>query len=256
MALQENELMMTQHVLVVEDNHNVQKLNTQRLTALGYEVAAVSSELDAHQQWGKRQWAFVVLDVQLPETAMRNADDTQRGLTIAKRFRQANPNIPILFYSGYPATRKTISQVRDNLGDRALAFLMKERDGNQFEDAIHCILNGGVFLSPAFITPYSPATEEYLQREFEASVADQIKAVYERVSGLSIRELEVAYWTGKGLTVTAIANQLSIANQSVHDCRSKCYQILGIPSRDGPYNPQSFLGFVIKVYELEGGEVP
>ncbi len=116
------------HILLVEDEDMVRTVAERALTRQGYSVVcAVDGEdgLDCLRE-AEHPFDLIVTDVMMP-----NMD----GPTMAQRIRQALPDVPILFMSGYAQEQLRKSIALDNV-----AFLPKPFSVQQIAERVGTIL--------------------------------------------------------------------------------------------------------------------
>ena len=98
----------------------------------GYVVEyAESGELAAHWLAVKDIYDLVIMDYYLPE---------MNGIEAAKKIRQQDPDVPILFISGDPQNSAAVERAFKK--DRAVAFLEKPFQPNDLFDAVGKLLSG------------------------------------------------------------------------------------------------------------------
>jgi CheY-like chemotaxis protein len=95
----------TESLLLLEDDALVRDLVTQVLRALGYQVTVAALPSEALAAAATGHFDLLVSDVVMPE---------MMGDAVAARLRQTQPDLPVVFLSGYTA--------------RALAFAIGPRD--------------------------------------------------------------------------------------------------------------------------------
>lgn len=103
----------TARILLVEDEDAVRTFSSRALANKGYEVVdAESGEAALHIITTRSDWT---LDLLITDVIMPNMD----GPTLAQRMRQINPNLKIIFISGY-----TEEKLKDHMGQN-IWFLPK-----------------------------------------------------------------------------------------------------------------------------------
>jgi DNA-binding NarL/FixJ family response regulator len=145
----------------------------------------------------------VILDV---------AIEGANGLELVKHLRTEHPHLALLVLS-----------VHDELiyGPRALragahGYVMKRESDEMLLQAIHVVISGKVFVSPA------------LNRELIYRIACQDEGDKSRIAALSDRELEVLALVGKGLSSGDIAEKLHISVKTVETHRLHIKEKLGM----------------------------
>lgn len=137
--------------------------------------ASVLSEICGHQ------WAFVVLDMNLPG---------QNGLDILKKARATRPDVPIIVFSLYSEEQYAARALRAG----AKAYISKDRPPQDLVEAITTVLKGGRVPSPSGLLPRSE---------------------------LSDREIQVLSLLNKGMTRKEIARYLHIHEKTVSTYRAR-----------------------------------
>ena len=84
-------------LLLVEDDTPIRRLTSRALTSAGYEVLEACNGREALQVYEE---SGGVIDLLLTDVVMPELD----GQELAQRLRATNPDIPVLFMSGYPET--------------------------------------------------------------------------------------------------------------------------------------------------------
>jgi two-component system, cell cycle sensor histidine kinase and response regulator CckA len=116
------------HVLLVEDQDAVRDMLATMLKKQGYEVSAAASAEDALAMSPQRPVDLLLTDVVLPGMT---------GPDLARRLRQATPDIRVLFMSGYTGDALTD---QDELGDER-SFIQKPFQSQALFDRIRSLLN-------------------------------------------------------------------------------------------------------------------
>jgi PAS domain S-box-containing protein len=119
-------------VLLVEDEESVRKLLAQMLDMGGYTVMEASNGLEALaclQAAGHGRVRAVVTDVVMPSMG---------GQELAQRLLQDNPDLPILFISGYTSDFKPLEDL-----SRRSAFLSKPFTAQVFTAKLRALLDAG-----------------------------------------------------------------------------------------------------------------
>ena len=118
-------------VLFVEDDELVRKLNLKILEQLGYSVVHAENGKEALELAAKheRKIDLLITDVIMPE---------MNGEELARKISQINPEIKILFTSGY--TEDVIAP--HGVLDRGIHFIGKPYKPNQLASKIREVLDG------------------------------------------------------------------------------------------------------------------
>ncbi len=129
------------------------------------------------------------------------------GLELVKDIRQTNLNIPILVFSIHD---------EDLYAERALSagangYIMKEADSDSLLGAIHKVLDGDIYLSPAM-------TNRMLRKL--SGNKNYVQKPVTGVDKLSDRELEVFGLIGRGLSTSKIAAKLNLSEKTIETYRA------------------------------------
>ena len=101
-----------ERILLVEDDEAVRRLTTQLLEAQGYEVVDASGPLNALELAAATEVDMLATDITMPG---------MDGTELAARLRVGQPDLPVLFLSGYPLG----TSLNGVLGGRQTSFLQK-----------------------------------------------------------------------------------------------------------------------------------
>jgi EAL domain-containing protein (putative c-di-GMP-specific phosphodiesterase class I) len=110
-------------VLVVDDEADMRQLMTRILLTAGYEVRSASDGEEALRMLDVESIDLVVTDLSMPR-----AD----GLTVLRRIRERNEELPVLLVAGEPTTDSAIRAVRY----RATEYLPKPFEPNTLVEAV------------------------------------------------------------------------------------------------------------------------
>ena len=108
----------TARILLVEDEDAVRTFSTRALTNKGYEVLDAESgeaALAVIESLKEKHGGTMPVDLVVTDVIMPNMD----GPTLARRLRQENPNLKIIFVSGY-----TEEKLKEHMGEN-IWFLPK-----------------------------------------------------------------------------------------------------------------------------------
>lgn len=149
---------------------------------------------------------LILTDISLGKTS---------GLELVKDIRKINPNIPILAFSIHD---------EDLYAERALSagasgYIMKEADSDSLLMAIHKVLDGEVYLSPAM-------TSRMLRKL--SGNKDSAKGPLKEIDTLSDRELEVFSLIGHGFSTNKIADQLNLSEKTIETYRAHIKEKLNL----------------------------
>lgn len=117
-------------ILLVDDDGDLLRLLTLRLSAAGYEVMPVKSGIEALAQ-------LIIFQPQLVLTDLRM--DGMDGLTLFDAIRQENPSLPVIILTAHGTIPDAVSATRKG----AFSFLTKPFDGQDLLDHIAQALRAG-----------------------------------------------------------------------------------------------------------------
>jgi two-component system, NarL family, invasion response regulator UvrY len=142
-----------------------------------------------------RDWDIVLLDIAMPDKS---------GVEVLKQIKREKPNLPVLMLSMHPENRYAVQILRSG----ASGYVQKEALATELVNAIHTILRGHKYISPAVaeLLTADPAT------------MDTQKPLHEL---LSAREYQIFYKLGQGEGVTKIADDLCLSVKTVSTYRSR-----------------------------------
>jgi len=190
-------------VLVVDD-HEVVRRGTRQLLLEGIPDAAIAEAADARHALSVMVSVpvdLVVLDVALPD---------RDGLDLLVELRRRWPKVPVLVLSALPEDAFAPRALR--LG--AAGFVAKGSSGEELLAAVRLALAGRRYITPTLAQQLEvPGAESPDPREI-----------------LSRRELEVARYVARGLTVREIAGRLGLSEKTIGTFRKRIGRKLGVSS--------------------------
>jgi DNA-binding NarL/FixJ family response regulator len=147
------------------------------------------------------EWDLVILDITMPGPS---------GLDVLRDLRRLRPRLPVLVLSMHP---------EDQYGKRVLkagaaGYMIKESAPEELMKAIHKVIAGGHYVSPALA--------ETLAVDLNG---DQRLPLHDR---LSDREFEVLRQLASGRTIGQIAEGLHLSAQTVSTYRARILEKTGL----------------------------
>ena len=189
--------MSTAKVLIADD-HPVVRAGLMQLlgedAAIG-ETGTAASGQETLDRLREEHWDLLILDIGMPDRS---------GLDILRHVRSGFPKTRVLILSGFPERQYAINMLRAG----AHGFLGKESAAEQLLNAVHAILAGRRYISPAM--------SEMLLSEIDGSGGD--KPIHEQ---LSEREFQIFCKLASGSSVSAIARELCLSVKTVSTYRSR-----------------------------------
>jgi two-component system alkaline phosphatase synthesis response regulator PhoP len=132
---------MNKRILLVEDEESLQDIIKLNLELEGYEVAAVNNGKTALEEFARKRFDLVILDVMLPEVD---------GFTICQTIRLENTHVPILFLTAKSSAEDRIFGLRIGGDD----YLTKPFNLDEFLLRVQALLKRSIL-------PPDPSLEVY-----------------------------------------------------------------------------------------------
>jgi two-component system invasion response regulator UvrY len=199
----EGESAPTVRVLIVDD-HTIVRCGLRALLANEFRGAAFGEAADARQafeQLRKKTWDIVLLDITLPGKS---------GLDLLKEMKAEWPLLPVLVLSGHPEDQFAVRVLKAGAG----GYLTKESAHEELAKAIHKILDGGRYVSPALAEKLALGVGTDLTRTPHEMLSD--------------REYAVMALIGSGKTVTEIGEALSLSVKTISTYRARVLEKLSV----------------------------
>lgn len=190
------------------DDHPMLREGMSHLVAgkAGYQVCGeAASAAEAIESIPERKPDLAILDLSLPDKS---------GLELIKDIQALCPEVPVLVFSMHDELLYAERVIRAG----GKGFLAKGSSAEDLVEAIHTVINGGIYLSPK-------VSAHILQGLSGPRKRDQRS----RLERLSDRELEVFGLIGRGKSTSQIAEQLHISPRTVDAHRCHIRAKLGLP---------------------------
>ena len=195
------------HEVLVADDHAIirdglRKIleDTEDLVVAG-EAGNGNAALDKVRE---RDWSLVVLDLSMPGRS---------GIELIKLMKAERPKLPILIFSMHPEEQYAVRAIRAG----ASGYLSKEENSDLFLPAIRRVAAGGMFISPK--------VAELLAADVSPGAHTQLH------STLSNREHEVLIRIVKGVSLTDIADEISLSIKTISTHKTHILSKLGLASQ-------------------------
>lgn len=197
----------THRVLIVDDHYVVRRgfaelINDEAALELCGEASCVTDALAVAR---KELPDLVITDLGLPD---------QNGLELIKRIESSSLKAKVL-----------VSSIQDEslyaercLRAGAMGYVNKSEPPERVLEAIYCVLDGDVFLSP------------HMTRKLLKGVAGKNDLTSSSVDRLTDRELEVFDQLGRGLSAREIAERMKLSIKTIETHRDKIKKKLKIES--------------------------
>jgi two-component system invasion response regulator UvrY len=190
-------------VLIVDD-HAIVRRGLRALLADEFRGAAFGEAPDARravEQLRKTHWDLALLDITLPGKS---------GLDLLKELKAEWPMLPVLVLSGHAEDQFAVRALKAGAG----GYMTKDSAPEELTRAVHKILAGGRYVSPALAEKLAFGVTRDLSRTPHEMLSD--------------REYEVMYRIGSGKTVTEIAGELSLSAKTISTYRARVLEKLGV----------------------------
>lgn len=197
---------MGQRIFIVED-HPVMRQGYEFLIGqdLGLEICGGTGAADE----ARLQVPEVNPDLVIVDLAIKGGS----GLDLIKDLKAQLPDLRVLVVSMYDESLYADRVIQAG----ARGYLMKNQAHDRVNEAIHKVLDGGIYLSQAM------RDEMLLKR-----VGRSKDSAGSPVDQLSDRELEVFEFLGQGLSTREIAEHLMLSTKTVNSYRLRLREKLGI----------------------------
>ncbi|PZR24029.1 MAG: DNA-binding response regulator [Citrobacter freundii] len=198
--------METISVLIAED-HGIVRLGLTMLVREIYpasEIREASNFKSTLQQVELKDFNLLILDINIP-----GGDNVQMIDNIKLRKR----HLPILVFSSYDESIYAARYLRAG----ANGYLQKETPPDEIKNAIHKVIHGETYASPAM--------QKQLFRSFISSRWDNQR---DKLHELSDREEEIMRLLAKGISPTEIKMQLNIQLSTVSTHKARIFEKLQV----------------------------
>jgi DNA-binding NarL/FixJ family response regulator len=190
-------------VLIVDD-HAILRRGLRSLLSDAFaraEFGEASNAQQALEQLGKKGWDVALLDITLTG---------KNGLDILKEIKDARPKLPVLVLSAHSEDQFAVRALKAG----AEGYMTKESAPEELVKAIHKILAGGRYVSPALAEKLASSVRKDFTRTPHETLSD--------------REYEVMCRIASGKTVTEIAEELSLSAKTISTYRARILEKLGV----------------------------
>jgi two-component system, NarL family, invasion response regulator UvrY len=188
---------MTKCRCLLADDHPVVRrgvrdlLEAEQVCSDIHEVSSGKAALAAIRS---QSWDLLILDVALPD---------QHGLEVLKEVKLLQPRLPVLMLSLYPEREFALRAIKAG----ASGYLTKDRAPSELLAAVKRVLRGGRYI-----------TEDLAEQMAIMVGTGQDGPLH---ASLSNREMQVLRLLGKGMNVSAIAEDLCLSVKTISTYRSR-----------------------------------
>jgi len=183
--------------ILIADDHTVIRRGLTHILEGNREmkiVASLTNGIDALNWLRGNDCDVALVDIAMPG---------MNGIDLLKRLRKEKPKLPVLILSSYPEDQYAVRLIKDG----AAGYLSKECEPEEIVSALHHVLGGKRYISPA--------VAEMLANEL--SIADG-KLSHEV---LSSREYQIFLLLASAKTVAEIAGILKLSVKTISTYRSR-----------------------------------
>lgn len=152
----------------------------------------------------QRDWAVVVLDISMPG---------RNGLELIKLIKAERPRLPVLIFSMHHEEQYAVRAIRAG----ARGYLSKDGDMDLLLPAMRRLAQGGMYISPK--------VAELLALDMSPTGHDLPH------TALSNREFEVFSRIVRGVTMTAMAEELSLSIKTVSTHKTNILNKMGMTNQ-------------------------
>jgi two-component system, NarL family, invasion response regulator UvrY len=190
-------------VLIVDDHEvvrdGVKRLLDEQSGAIACGEAGTPDE--ALRLAVAEEWDAVVLDISFAGKS---------GLEILKELKQIRPRLPVLVLTMHSEEQ----YARRVFKAGAAGFITKNSPRAELSKAIHKVMDGGKYLSPALGEKLIIDLERGVNRPPDESLSD--------------REFQVMCLIASGKTLSEIADLLSLSDKTISTCRARVMEKMGM----------------------------
>ena len=190
--------------ILIVDDHAIVRRGLRELLSEEFRGAAFGEASDAQQAMEhlrKKEWDVALLDIALPGKS---------GLDLLKELKAEWPKLPVLVLSAHPEDQFAVRVLKAGAG----GYMTKESAPEELTKAVHKILTGGRYVSPALAEKLALGVTKDLSHSPHETLSD--------------REYEVMSRIASGKTVTEIAEELSLSAKTISTYRTRVLEKLGV----------------------------
>jgi two-component system, NarL family, invasion response regulator UvrY len=190
--------------ILIADDHSIVREGLKQYVKTLDEVKLIDEAVNGDEAWAKIKagnYDLVILDVSMPGTS---------GLDVLQKIKNRNLNTPVLILSVYPQEQFAVRAIK--LG--AMGYISKDSAYEELILAIKKITAGERYISSAF-------AEKLALNGFDSTSL-------KRHEKLSEREFQIMVMLAKGKSVTEIAKEIFISDNTVSTHRAHILEKMGM----------------------------
>lgn len=192
--------------IVIADDHTIVREGLKQLLGAVGDMEVVAEASNGHEVIERvraLEFDLLLLDMSMPGRS---------GIELIKQVRAEKPKLKILVLSMHEEHQYAVRAIRSG----ASGYLTKESASQQLVDAIRKVASGGAFISA-----------EVAQQLALGAMPGAQAALHET---LSDREFQILRMIAEGLSVTDIADNLSLSVKTVSTHKANIQQKMGLHS--------------------------
>lgn len=196
----------TTRILIVDD-HELLRQGMRDLIASESDLAICGEALD--EEGALQQFRALQPDLMIVDVSLQEGD----GIDLVKRIHAECPAVRVLMLSMHDESLYAQRALRAG----ALGYVSKQAPSSTLLEAIRCVLDGKLYLSPRLS-----------QRLLQRAASGKLQESESLIETLSDRELEIFEQIGRGLPTRQIATTLKLSPKTVHSYRERLKQKLNV----------------------------
>jgi two-component system invasion response regulator UvrY len=190
--------------ILIADDHTIVREGIKMLLNDAYphaEIVDVSDSVDLMRCVYKQKWDVIICDISMPPG--------DSGLESIKLIKENSPKTPVIILSMHTPDQYAVRAIKAG----AMGYLSKSAATLELVRAVNQVLSGRKYLSPDVADILADAFENY------NSVTG--------VETLTDREFEIFKLIASGKSISDIAKQLMLSNNTVSTFRTRVFEKMG-----------------------------
>jgi len=190
--------------ILIADDHNIVHQGLAFILNKNHRmkiVASCTNGADALKWLDKNDCDVALVDIAMPG---------MNGIDLLKQIRKRKPQLPVLILSAYPEDQYAVRLIKAG----AAGYLNKECVPEEIVGAVHSVVNGKRYISPAVV--------EMLANEL--SIPDG-KSPHETLSN---REYQIFLLFASAKTITEIASLLKLSTNTISTYRKRILEKMNL----------------------------
>lgn len=182
--------------VLLADDHAIIRDGLKKILADTEDMVVAGEAMNGHAALDlvrERNWGLVVLDLSMPGRS---------GVELIKLIKTERPQCPVLIFSMHPEEQYAVRALRAG----ASGYLSKEADSDLILPALRKVAAGGVYFSARVAELLVSEAAPHAQSLPHTRLSDREYQIFDRIV--------------RGLSLTAIANELSLSIKTVSTHKS------------------------------------